>query len=108
MRLITKKIRNKIIKSRSTDLRAHMWFRYHKHLFGRLILSGFKIRAFNQLLDLKYSLKLKEKLDPNLVFLVSMIKATPLILLLPVRMGSFTQGIPMPMTEKKQITFAVK
>jgi len=51
---------------------------------------------------------MKENIDPNLVFLISMLKATPIIFLLPVRLGSFTQGVPMPISEKKQVTFTIK
>ena len=108
MRLITKKIRQSIYYNPGRGLKSHFLFRYQKLLFGRLITKGKKIKAFNKFLDLKFFLKIKEHTDPNLIFLISMIKATPAIFLLPVRLGSFTQGVPMPISEKKQITFAVK
>ena len=108
MRVVTKKIRSTILYNSNNDLKSHFLFRYQRLLFSRFISRGRKIRAFNMFLDLKFFLKLRENTDPNLVFLISMLKATPVIFLLPVRLGSFTQGVPMPISEKKQITFAVK
>jgi len=37
-----------------------------------------------------------------------MIKITPSLLLLPLRLGGATKSIPLPITMKKQLTFAVK
>ena len=108
MREVTKKIRKRILYKANGNLETHLWFRYHKLLYGRFTETGKKLRGYNKLLDLKSLLKQKEKLDPNLVFMTSMLKATPIIFLLPVRLGSFTHGVPMPITEKKQITFAIK
>lgn len=69
---------------------------------------GNKIRAFNNFLKIHNGLKSRELYDPYLVFLVSMMKVTPAIVLLPMRRGSVSQGVPMPITENKRICFGVK
>ena len=76
--------------------------------FGALISSGKKIKAFNKFIQIKYHLKQIETLDPYLIFLTALIRVTPSIYLRPLRLGSFTQGVPLPITEKKRATFAVK
>ena len=53
MRKFTKKIRKNILCKSVSELKSHIWFRYHRALFVRLILRGNKIKAFNKLLDLK-------------------------------------------------------
>lgn len=90
------------------DLYSHLWFRYHNLLFGRLISKGKKILAFNKFIQLKKILKAKESLDPFLIFLVAMIKVTPVIFLRPLKLGASMHGVPVPIKEKKQITFAIK
>jgi len=53
-------------------------------------------------LEIKQGLKLKEGVDPYMLFLVSMMKISPDILFSPVKLGGATHGIPMPVTEKKK------
>jgi len=60
------------------------------------------------MLKLKQALKLKEQNDPYLIFLVAMLKVTPCVLLRSIRLGSGSKGIPMPISEQKQIAYAIK
>ena len=70
--------------------------------------DGKKIFAFNRFLSIKEGLKLKENEDPYLIFLVSMMKVSPLIRL----KSTFGRGgrlsIPLPISDKKRIVFGVK
>jgi ribosomal protein S7 len=70
--------------------------------------DGKKIFAFNRFLLIKEGLKLKENEDPYLIFLVSMMKVSPLIKL----KSTFGRGgrvsIPLPISDKKKIAFGVK
>ena len=70
--------------------------------------NGKKIFAFNRFLLIKEGLKLKENEDPYLIFLVSMMKVSPLIKL----KSTFGRGgrvsIPLPISDKKRIVFGVK
>lgn len=108
MRRITLSYRKRRSLSCSGDSYSHLWFNYHRLFFGYLISKGKKIKAFNKFVELKSRLKTLEEIDPYLVFLVAMIRITPVIYLRPLRLGSFTQGLPLPITENKRATFAVK
>jgi len=76
--------------------------------FGSLLFKGKKILAFNTFLQIKNGLKRKENFDPFLVFLVAMMKITPSLVLLPIRKSGALHGVPFPISQRKQITFAVK
>jgi ribosomal protein S7 len=86
----------------------HVCFCYHNLFFGALIFRGKKLKAFNFFLNLKNNLKKRENNDPFFIFLVSMMKLTPKLLLRSAHFGSFTKGVPLPISEKKSISFAVK
>lgn len=85
-----------------------LFFNYHKVFFGSLIFKGQKLGAFKSFLKIKQGLKLKEVFDPYVVFLVSMMKVTPDIVFLSVKLGGASYGVPMPITQKKRIVFSVK
>lgn len=106
-----------MIKARITKLnnytRKHewyssMWFRYHKLFFGSVIKRGRKIWAFNLMCDIRYSIKSIELIDPFRLFLVCMMKITPSVILFPLKLGGLVHGVPMPISERKRYTFAVK
>ena len=59
-------------------------------------------------LKIKQGLKSKELYDPYILFLVAMMKITPDIIFLSVKLGGSSQGVPMPINEKKRIVFGVK
>src|SRR3546814_2431241 len=54
---------------------------------GSLIFNGKKLKAFNNFLKIKQGLKLKEFFDPYIIFLVSMMKITPDISFLSLKLG---------------------
>ncbi len=85
-----------------------LWFKYHNLFFGSLIFKGNKLRAFNLFLDIKKEMKNLEFFDPYYTFLVSLMKVTPNIILMPIKLGGSSYGIPMPITESKRITFGIK
>jgi ribosomal protein S7 len=57
---------------------------------------------------LKYELKIHEGLEPFWIFLVALMKVTPEVLLFPKKRGGGLQWIPLPISERKQYTFAIK
>lgn len=87
---------------------VYYFFRYHRIFFGSLIFCGNKLWAFNFFNKLKYELKKKEKIEPNLIFFFSLIKITPNILLFPYKIGGKIQGVPLPITWAKKLIFATK
>lgn len=108
MSLALKRIKKRQSRNILDDYYSQLWFRYHKLFFGSLIFEGRKLGAFNTLASVRRGLKLKESVDPFRAFLVSMMMVTPHIVLLPLRMGGRTVGVPMPITEKKKVTVGVK
>lgn len=100
---------NNNIKYKSQfDYFSYMSFRYHHLFFHSLIFKGNKLWAFNFFILIKYELKKREMVDPFWVFLVSIMKITPEFILLPLKLGGTTQFVPLPISEKKQYTFAIK
>jgi len=85
-----------------------LFFCYHNVFFGSLIFKGKKVLAFKFFLAIKNGLKLREHFNPFLIFLVSMLKLTPTIMLSPLKRSGVVYGVPVPITFRKQITFAVK
>lgn len=83
-------------------------FRYQRIFFGSLIFRGRKIWAYNFFIKVKYGLKIKENIDPNILFLYSLLKITPCILLLPLKIGGKVQGVPLPISWKKRLTYSTK
>jgi small subunit ribosomal protein S7 len=82
--------------------------RYHRLFFGALIFRGRKLAAFNMFMNIKYQLKLRESYDPYFIFYVAMLKITPEVFLVTLPLGSVKYGVPLPITEIKKISFAVK
>jgi len=87
---------------------TYYFFRYHRIFFGSLIFNGRKLWAFNFFSKLKYDLKIKEHIDPNLIFFFAMIKITPNVLLFPYKLGGKVQGVPLPISWHKKLIFATK
>lgn len=85
-----------------------MSFKYSTVFFGALIFKGYKLKAFNNFLRIKQGLKTSEKRDPFIIFLVSMMKISPDIAFLPIKLGGATYGVPMPISERQRIVFSVK
>lgn len=46
--------------------------------------------------------------DPYYIFLISMMKITPEVFFTTVKLGGGNYSVPMPITEKKKIVFAIK
>ncbi len=69
---------------------------------------GFKIFAFNRFILIKEELKLKEKGDPYLIFLVALMKISPKLKLQQMKMFGINIKLPLPVTQKKGIVLAVK
>jgi ribosomal protein S7 len=59
-------------------------------------------------MSIKYHLKLKESCDPYFIFYVAMLKITPEVFLVTLPLGSAKYSVPLPITEVKKISFAVK
>jgi ribosomal protein S7 len=85
-----------------------LWFNFHHLFFCSLIFRGKKISAFNNILRIKQFLKVKEDFDPFLIFLVSMLRMQPQIILVPSRKSGVINEIPFPITPRKQLTLAIR
>jgi len=90
------------------DYYPYMWYRGHRLLFQSLIFKGRKLWAFNFLGELKYELKVRESIDPFWSFLIGLMKIMPLVILFPKRVSGVIQGVPLPIIERKQYTYAIK
>jgi ribosomal protein S7 len=86
----------------------YLFYSYYSTLFGSFIFRGGKLRAFNFLVRIREGIKIKECVDWNLVFLVSMLNITPKVDLFLLRMGGGNKKVPLPISESKQISLAVK
>lgn len=85
-----------------------IWYQYHRLFFRSLIFKGNKLWAFKFLCDLKFELKMHEGIEPFWIFLVALMKIAPEVLLFPKKRGGGLQWVPLPISEKKQYTFAIK
>lgn len=101
-------VRFKLEKKNWYNYYDHIFFSYQTKFLGSLIFRGKKQNAFNFVLKVKESLKIKEKVDPSLIFLVALLNITPQVNLKPMKMGSSLYGVPMPIGENKKITLAIK
>lgn len=101
-------VRFKLEKKNWYNYYDHVFFSYQTKFLGSLIFRGKKQNAYNLFLKVKESLKIKEQVDPSLVFLVALLNITPQINLKPMKMGSSLYGVPMPISETKKITLAIK
>jgi len=99
----------KLIKrKRNYNFFNYLFFKYHRIFFGSLIFNGKKLWAFNLFLKLKYNLKIKEGVEPNLLFFFSMINISPTVLLFPLKIGGKVEGVPLPISLNKKLIFATK
>jgi len=81
---------------------TYIFFRYHRIFFGSLIWRGRKLWAFKFFSKIKYELKLKEVIEPNYLFFLSLIKISPNVLIFPYRIGGKFQGVPLPISWYKK------
>jgi len=84
-----------LTRKKTFNFFVYFFFRYHRIFFGSLIFKGRKLWAFNFFNNLKYQLKLRERLEPNLVFFFSLVKITPNVLLFPFKIGGKVEGVPL-------------
>lgn len=87
---------------------TYLFFRYHRTFFGSLIWRGRKLWAFNFFLKIKTQLKLKEYIEPNYLFFLSLIKISPNVLIFPYKIGGKLQGVPLPISWYKKLIFGTK
>lgn len=92
----------------NTNYYEQMWFKYHVVFFGCLIIDGKKLKAFNNFLMIKYYLKEKELYDPSIVFVSSLMKLSPDIYFVTLKLGGAPNNVPLPISEKKKVILAVK
>ena len=100
-------IKKSTLYHKKFEYHSYVWFRYHKLFYGSLIQRGRKLWAFNFFNNVKYKLKILSKSDPFWVFLLSMMKITPVVFLVPLKLSGTVHGVPVPISERKQYTFAV-
>jgi len=99
----------KLIKrKRNYNFFNYLFYRYHRIFFGSLIFKGRKLWAFNIFFRLKYNIKIKEGVEPNLLFFYSMLNISPTVLLFPLKIGGKVQGVPLSISISKKLIFATK
>lgn len=108
MRQITKLKRKRINERIDFDHFLQLWFNYHFLFFRSLIFRGLKLRAFSFFSKVKQGLKVVEDFDPSFLFLLSMLKITPSLMLKPLRIGGAVYEIPFPITYWKKIIFSCR
>ena len=84
------------------ELLPFLFYKYQRLFFGSLIWRGRKIWAYNFLLNLKYKLKLKENIEFHIIFIFSLLKITPHIILSYLKIGGVKQGVPLAISWKKK------
>jgi ribosomal protein S7 len=107
-KISTFKFNRNLEYSHRYDYNNYTYYRYSHLLFRSLINRGHKLKAFNFMIALKLQLKLRERVDPNLIILVALLKITPDILVYPLKLGGAVQKVPLAICARKQYTFAVK
>jgi len=102
MRYISKIKKRKVNERVSFNSFLQLWFNYHFLFFKSLISRGLKLRAFNFLIKVKHGIKLQENFDPSFLFLIAMLKITPLLILKSVKIGGAIYNIPFPLNYWKK------
>lgn len=108
MRNITIFKRKRLQERVGIDHFLQLWFNYHFLFFKSLIFRGLKLKAFNFFINIKKGLKISEQFDPSFLFLISMLKITPLLILKPVKIGGATYAVPFPINYWKKISYGCR
>jgi len=99
----------KLINKRSyNSFLPYIYYKYYRVFFQSMIWRGRKLWAYNFMLNLKYELKLKENFEFHISFLFSLLNITPHIILSYLKIGGAKQGVPLAISWKKKITYAIK
>lgn len=85
-----------------------LFYKYQRVFFASLIWKGKKLITYNIMLNIKQKIKLIENNEFHIVFLFSLLNITPNILLSYLKIGGNKQGVPLAISWKKKITFAIK
>jgi len=97
----------KLKYTKSYELLNYIGSKGQSAIFYSLIFKGRKLWAFNKLLDLKLLLKHQEEIDPFITLTTSIMKIMPEVILFPRKLGGRIQGVPLPITERKQYTYVI-
>jgi len=99
----------KIINRRYyNDFLPYLFYKYQRVFFESMIWRGRKLWAYNFMLKLRYELKLRESIEFHIIFILAMLNITPHIILSYLKIGGAKQGVPLAISWKKKITYAVK
>jgi len=85
-----------------------IFYRFQRLFFGSLIWTGKKLKAYNYMQKLKQKLKNKEKIEFHIIFIFSLLKLSPNIILSYLKIGGTQQGVPLSISWRKKITYAIK
>jgi ribosomal protein S7 len=77
-------------------------------MFGYLIKRGNKLKAFNFMSNLRYSLKEKGFVNFFYTFLIACLKIVPKIIFKQVKKGKLKFDLPMPINEEKKFVYVNK
>lgn len=98
----------KINRRLYNDFLSFLFYKYQRVFFASIIWRGRKLWAYNFMLKLRYELKLRENIEFHLIFIFALLNITPNIILSYLKIGGVKQGVPLAISWKKKITYAIK
>lgn len=93
---------------KSTQSLGHLWFQYHRKMFGMLIIRGLKLRAYKMFSHLLGSWKKKERVEPRHLFLITCLRNTPSIIIKKTYVGSRLVNKPVALSRSKQPALLIR
>jgi len=98
----------KINRKFYNDYLPFLFYRFQRIFLASFISKGKKLWSYNFLLNIKYELKLKEKMESHIIFIFSLLNISPNIILSYLKIGGQKQGVPLAISWRKKITYALK
>jgi len=100
--------RKKFIYKLEYDSFIYLYFYYHEYFWKSFLKKGLKLRAINFFSLVKYELKLKEKNDPYIIFLIAMLNISPQISPKKVWVAGASRTLAFPILLKRQVFLGVR
>jgi len=94
----------KFIYNNNDDYDMYLYFFYHHNVWKSLLKKGLNLRSLKFNNQWKYQIKIKENLDPCVIFLIGMLNISPIVLPLSLWVGGAKRTLAFPLFVKKQIT----
>lgn len=99
---------NRFHKSNFFDQHEQLYTCFSSLFLGSLMFKGNKLLALKFFSQIRKDLKEKDSFDPAFIFLVSLMRISPKLLLVLKRKGRAKKNVPTFISLKKRATFAIK